>query len=288
MAKIAFLGLGLMGRPMAARLLHAGHDLTVWNRTPEKAKPLVDQGAQTAPSPAEAAADADVVITMLATPEALQQVVFGDDGLASVLRSGQIFIEMSTVGPQTIRKIAPRLADGVTLVDAPVLGSIPQATDGTLEVFVGAKDDVFERVRPLLEALGNVRHVGGPLAGASIKLVVNLTLGAVMTTLGEALALGRAFSLDRGILLDVLEGSPIGSSVKNKRERIESGHYPPNFKLALGEKDLRLVDSAAEESGIELRVARAARTWFTDAASLFGDLDYSAVVAAILGENPLA
>jgi len=288
MAKIAFLGLGLMGRPMAARLLHAGHDLTVWNRTPEKAKPLVDQGAQTAPSPAEAAADADVVITMLATPEALQQVVLGDGGLASVLRPGQIFIEMSTVGPQTIRKIAPRLADGVTLVDAPVLGSIPQATDGTLEVFVGAKDDVFERVRPLLEALGNVRHVGGPLAGASIKLVVNLTLGAVMATLGEALALGRAFSLDRGILLDVLEGSPIGSSVKNKRERIESGHYPPNFKLALGEKDLRLVDSAAEESGIELRVARAARTWFTDAASLFGDLDYSAVVAAILGENPLA
>jgi len=288
MAKIAFLGLGLMGSPMAARLLHEGHDLTVWNRTPEGAKALLDQGAAAAPSPAKAAAGADVVITMLATPEALENVVFGEDGLAQSLSSGQIFIEMSTVGPQTIGKIAPRLPDGVTLVDAPVLGSIPQATGGTLEVFVGAKDDIFERVRPLLAALGNVRHVGGPGAGASIKLVVNLTLGAAMTTLGEALALGRAFSLDRGTLLDILEGSPIGNTVKGKRERIESGHYPPNFKLALSEKDLRLVNGAAEEAGVELRVAPAAHTWFADAVPLFGDLDYSAVVAAILGEKPLA
>ena len=288
MAKIAFLGLGLMGQPMAARLLHAGHDLTVWNRTPEKTKPLVDQGAAAAPSPAKAAAGADVVITMLATPEALEQVVFGDDGLARGLRQDQTFIEMSTVGPQTIRKIGPRLPDGVALVDAPVLGSVPQATEGKLEVFVGADDDVFERVRPLLGALGTVRHVGGPGAGASIKLVVNLTLGAAMTTLGEALALGRAFNLDRGILLDVLEGSPIGNTVKSKRRLIESGHYPPNFKLALGEKDLRLVNGAAEESGVDLRVVRAAHEWFADAAPLFGELDYSAVIAAILGEKPLA
>jgi 3-hydroxyisobutyrate dehydrogenase-like beta-hydroxyacid dehydrogenase len=195
---------------------------------------------------------------------------------------------MSTVGPQTIRKIAPRLPEGVTLVDAPVLGSVPQASEGTLEVFVGAEDDVFERVRSLLDAMGNVRHVGGPGAGASIKLVVNLTLGAAMTTLGEALALSRAFTLDRSIVLDILEDSPIGNAVKSKRQRIESSHYPPNFKLALGEKDLRLVNDAAEESGAELRVARAAHTWFADAAPLFGDLDYSAVVAAIIGEKPLA
>src|SRR5947209_2243981 len=136
MAKIAFLGLGLMGKPMAARLLHAGHDLTVWNRTPEKTKPLVDEGATAAATPAKAAAGADAIITMLATPEALEQVVFGDDGLSEGLHSGQMFIEMSTVGPQTIRTIGPRLPDGVTFVDAPVLGSIPQATDGKLEVFV--------------------------------------------------------------------------------------------------------------------------------------------------------
>jgi 3-hydroxyisobutyrate dehydrogenase-like beta-hydroxyacid dehydrogenase len=194
---------------------------------------------------------------------------------------------MSTVGPQTIREIAPRLPDGVTLVDAPVLGSVPQATSGALEVFVGADDDVFARVRPILEALGNVQHVGGPGSGAAIKLVVNLTLGVAITALGEALALGSAFTLDRGILLDVLEKSPIGATVKGKRERIESGHYPPNFKLALGEKDLRLVEQAAAESKVELRVARAAHEWFEDAVPIAPDLDYSAVVATMLGEEPL-
>jgi 3-hydroxyisobutyrate dehydrogenase-like beta-hydroxyacid dehydrogenase len=287
MAKIAFLGLGQMGSAMAARLLQAGHDVTVWNRTPEKTKPLVEKGAVAASSPAEAAGGAEIVITMLATPEALDRVVFGENGLATGLHPGQIYVEMSTVGPQTIREIAPRIPEGVTLVDAPVLGSVPQATSGALEVFVGAEDDVFARVRPVLDALGNVQHVGSLGAGASIKLVVNLTLGAAITTLGEALALGRAFTLDRSTLLDVLEKSPIGQTVKGKRERIESGHYPPNFKLALGEKDLRLVEEAAAESKVELRVARAAHTWFEEAAPLSPDLDYSAVVAAILGENPL-
>src|SRR2546423_13729064 len=109
MAKIAFLGLGFMGQPMASRLPHAGHDLTVWNRTPEKTKPLVDEGAAAAPTPSKATAGADVIITMLATPEALEQVVFGDEGLSHGLHPGQIFIEMFTVGPQTIRTIGPPL-----------------------------------------------------------------------------------------------------------------------------------------------------------------------------------
>jgi 3-hydroxyisobutyrate dehydrogenase-like beta-hydroxyacid dehydrogenase len=287
MAKIAFLGLGQMGSPMAARLLQAGHDVTVWDRRSEKAQPFVEQGAKAAPYPADAATNADVAITMLATPEALKEVVFGESGLAQGLRSGQIFIEMSTVGPQTIREIAEKLPRGVTMVDAPVLGSIPQATAGTLEVFVGAEEAIFARVRQVLEAFGNVRNVGGPGAGASIKLVVNLTLGVAMTTLGEALALGRAFALDRAVVLDVLEKSPIGRTVKSKRERIESGHYPPNFKLALGEKDLRLIEEAAAESKVDLRVARAAHGWFEDAVPIAPDLDYSAVVAAILGEKPL-
>jgi 3-hydroxyisobutyrate dehydrogenase-like beta-hydroxyacid dehydrogenase len=287
MAKIAFLGLGQMGSAMAARLLQAGHDVTVWNRTPEKTKPLVEKGAVAASSPADAAAGAEIVITMLATPEALEQVVSGESGLAQGLRSSQLFIEMSTVGPQAVREVAAKLPSGVTMVDAPVLGSVPQATTGALEVFVGAEDEVFARVGPILQALGNVRHVGGPGAGASIKLVVNLTLGVAITTLGEALALGRALTLDRGILLDVLEKSPIGQTVKGKRERIESGHYPPNFKLTLGEKDLRLVEAAAAESKVELRVARAAHEWFEDAVPVAPELDYSVVVATILGEKPL-
>jgi len=175
----------------------------------------------------------------------------------------------------------------VTLVDAPVLGSVPAATDGTLLVFVGADESVFASVRPILETLGSVRRVGGPGAGAAIKLVVNLTLGVAMTTVGEALALARAFGLDRTVVLDVLEESPVGNTVKGKRERIESGHYPANFTQALGEKDLRLIEEAAREHDLTLRVARAAHEWFAAGAPQAPDLDYSAVIATMLGEQPL-
>jgi len=124
MSKIAFLGLGQMGAPMATRLLQAGHHVTVWNRTPERATPLVERGAVAAASPAEAAAGVDVAITMLATPDAIEQVVFGDEGLALALGPGQVFIDMSTVGPETVGDVAARLPEGVSMVDAPVRGSV--------------------------------------------------------------------------------------------------------------------------------------------------------------------
>ncbi|MEA2532475.1 MAG: hypothetical protein QOJ93_286, partial [Actinomycetota bacterium] len=171
MSKIAFLGLGQMGTPMAARLLQAGHHVTVWDRTPERATPLVERGAVAAAFPAEAAAGVGVAITMLATPDALEQVVFGDEGLALGLAPGQAFVDMSTVGPRTVGEVRARLRHGVSMVDAPVRGSVPQATGGSLDIFVGATDDDFERVRPILESLGNVRHVGGPGSGAAMKLV---------------------------------------------------------------------------------------------------------------------
>ena len=128
MAKIGFLGLGEMGRPMASRLLRAGHDLVVWNRSAERTMPLAEEGATLAPSPAKAAIGADFVITMLATPEALEQVLFGTAGLAPALSPGQVLIDMSTVGPDEVRSVAARLPKGVSLVDAPVRGSVPQAT----------------------------------------------------------------------------------------------------------------------------------------------------------------
>ncbi|HJT38161.1 MAG TPA: NAD(P)-dependent oxidoreductase [Actinomycetota bacterium] len=286
MARIAFLGLGSMGEPMAARLVPSGHEVTVWNRSPQKTKRLVELGATAVPTPADAAASADVLITMLSTPDALIDVLLGADGIASALKE-QTLIDMSTVGPATVDEIRGKLPAGVTLVDAPVLGSIPAANAGTLLVFVGAQDDVYQRVRPILEAFGEVRHVGGPGAGAAMKLVVNMTLGIAMTALGEALALARAFDLDRSTVLDVLEHSPIANTVKGKRERIQSGHYPANFKLALGEKDMRLVEDAAQRLGVPLRVARAAHEWFVAGAPVAPDLDYSAVIATMLGEQPL-
>ena len=286
MSKIAFLGLGQMGQPMAARLLQAGHHVTVWNRTAEKAAPLAKEGAVVASTPAEAGAGVDVAITMVATPEALEQVVQGEEGLARALGPGQILIDMSTVGPETVRSIADRLPAGVAMVDAPVRGSVPQATEGRLDVYVGGTDEDFERVRPILESFGTVRHIGGLGSGAAIKLVVNLALGAAIVALGESLALGESFSLSRGILLDVLADTPIGPAVRSKRANIESGRYPPNFKLRHGAKDLRLVTDAADAAGLDLKLARATGEWLDQAAQRgAADLDYSAVVATILGED---
>lgn len=285
---IAFCGLGQMGAPMAARLLDAGHDLTVWNRTPERAAPLVERGAHQAVSPADAAARAEVVVTMLADPAALEQVMFGPEGVAAGISAGATLVEMSTTGPDAVRDLAARLPDGVDVLDAPVLGSVPQATDGALKVFVGGDTGVFERCRGVLEAMGTPNHLGALGAGASMKLVANSTLGALMCGLAEALALADALGLDEAAVLDILVESPIGATAKSKRALIEGGEYrPPNFKLSLAAKDLALVTAAAESAGVDLRLSPAARTWFDDAERAgLGDRDYSAVIAAARGRAP--
>ena len=288
MAKLAFCGLGRMGEPMAGRLLGAGHDLVVWNRTAERADALVERGARRAESPGEAAGGVEAVLTMLSTPEALDTVVFGDEpaGLVKGLGPGTTLVDLSTVGPDAVRAVADRLPHGVDMLDSPVLGSVPQATDGTLKVFVGGSDEAFARCRPLLEELGRPRHLGPLGAGASMKLVANSCLGALMTALGEALALADALGLDQAAVLDVLSESPIGATTKSKRERIESGEYPPNFTLELAAKDLRLVTEAAERLGVDAKVAAAARAHFEAADRTgYGDLDYSAVIAHVRGDE---
>ena len=287
MAKIGFLGLGEMGMPMASRLLQAGHEVVVWNRSAERTAVLAKEGAAVAAAPAKAAAGRDFVITMLATPEALEQVLFGTAGLAPALSPGQILIDMSTVGPEEVRSAAARLPKGASLVDAPVRGSVPEATSGRLDIFAGATDQDYERVRPILDTLGSVRHTGGPGSGAAMKLVANLALGAVMVTLGEALSLGESLELQSSILLDVLADSPIGPIVKAKRANIESGQFAPSFKLRHAAKDLRLVTETAAARGRDLKQARADRAWLDEAAEHgAADLDFSAVVATIVGEQP--
>jgi 3-hydroxyisobutyrate dehydrogenase-like beta-hydroxyacid dehydrogenase len=285
MAKLAFLGLGQMGGPMAGRLLDAGHDLAVWNRTAWKADPLVARGARRSDSPAQAADGAEGVFTMLADPEALQEVVTGSAGAATAMGDEATLIDMSTVGPETARALAERLPSGVSMLDAPVLGSVPQAEDGSLKVFVGGPQELFDRWRTVLAALGSPMRLGPLGAGASMKLVVNSTLGALMTGLGEALALADALGLDQERTLDVLADSQIGVTARSKRQRIEDGRYPPNFRLALAAKDLRLVSEAADRAGIDLRLAPAARSWLEEAAANSADLDYSAVVAHIRGRE---
>lgn len=283
-AKVAFCGLGQMGEPMAARLLGDGSELVVWNRTKERADALSERGARRAASPAEAAAEADVVITMLSTPDALDAVVFGDEGLASSMESGATLVDMSTVGPDAVRRLAERLPEGVEVLDSPVLGSVSAATEGSLKLFVGGRDDQVEQWRPVLEHFGTVHHVGPLGSGAAMKLVANSVLATLMTGLSEALALADGLGLDASQVLDLLAESPIGVTAKSKKENIETGTYSPNFKLALAVKDVKLVSDAAGAAGVDVRLAPAARAWLEAAEQAgLGDMDYSAVIAHIRG-----
>ena len=280
--RIAVLGLGQMGTPMARRLLGAGHDITVWNRTRSRAEPLADAGAKIADTPATAVADAEFAITMLSTPNVVEDVVFGADGLAGAMRDGSMLIQMSTIGPETERSIRERLPDNVEAIDAPVLGSVPQASDGTLRIFVGATGDQLARARPVLEPIGTVFHLGEPGAGAAMKLVANSTIGAAISAVGEALALSDALGLRREQVLEILSDSPVGPTVSGKRAYIEAHDYPPNFKLRHAAKDVRLVVDEAVRDGVEVKIARAAEEWLDRAATEgHGDEDYSSAVETI-------
>ncbi|MBM0255597.1 NAD(P)-binding domain-containing protein [Micromonospora sp. 4G55] len=195
MATVAVIGLGGMGSRMAGRLLDAGHDLVVWNRTPQRASDLVARGAVAAGSPAEAARRADLVITMLSGPAALQEVVEGPQGVAAGSTASTTLAEMSTVGPPAVRRLAAMLPDGVGLLDAPVLGSVSEAESGSLRIFVGGPEQLAQQWMPLLGALGSPMHVGPLGAGAAAKLVANSTLFGVLAVLGEALALADGLGL---------------------------------------------------------------------------------------------
>jgi len=282
---VAVVGLGAMGSRVAARLLAAGHDVTVWNRTPAKAQRLVAQGAQPAGTPAAAAAAADAVLVMVADPDALADVTEGPDGVAAGARSETAVLQMSTVGVGPTQRLADALPDGVDLLDSPVLGSISEAESGSLRIFVGGAAGVLERWTSLLSDLGTPMHVGPIGAGSAAKLVANSTLFGTLGVLGEALELARSLGLSDQVAFDVLATTPIAPQAERRRPAIESGHYPARFELALARKDAELVVAAAAESGADVRLAEAAHRWLTDAERAgLGGQDYSSLLGYIAGE----
>jgi 3-hydroxyisobutyrate dehydrogenase-like beta-hydroxyacid dehydrogenase len=263
-ADVAVIGLGAMGSRIARRLLDAGHDVVVWNRTRAKAEGF----PRVADTPAEAAREADVTITMVANPEALREVTRGIEP--------KVLIEMSTVGPDAIHELAKTVP---TLLDAPVLGSRSEAEHGTLHVFVGGPRELVEQHEPLLATLGTVHHVGELGAGASAKLVANSTLFGTVALLGEALRLADRLGLSREATFEVLAATPIAAQAERRRAALEANDYPPRFPLSLARKDADLVTAAAPE----LRLAQAGRSWLADADDAsWGGRDYSALLAWIL------
>ena len=276
MTRVAVIGLGAMGSRVARRLADAGNEVIVWNRTRAKAEEL---GLPVADTPAEAARGAEVVITMVANPEALRAVTEGDNGVAAGIGDTAL-IEMSTVGPAAVARLAQRVP---TMLDAPVLGSVSEAETGTLKIFAGGAAELVERWSPLLSMLGDVIPVGGSGAGAAAKLVANSTLFGTIAIVGEAVALADALGLSRDAAFAVLGVSPVAAQAERRRPAIEAGEYPPRFALRLARKDADLIADAVDA---DLRVAGAARSWLVDADDEGdGDEDYAVVVPRILGER---
>ena len=282
MTAVAVVGIGAMGGRVARRLLDDGHEVLIWNRTPDKMAQLTDLGAVAVESPADAGRRADAVITMVSDPVALRAVTEGPTGVAAGVGGSTAVIEMSTVGPAAVSRLASVLA-GTGLLDAPVLGSLSEAESGTLKIFVGGPGDLLERWTSLLSTLGSPIHVGPLGAGSAAKLVANVTLFGVLGVLGEALALADGLGLSRDAAFNVLANTPLAAQAERRRPAVESGDYSARFSLSLARKDVDLIVDAATASGVDLRVGAAAGTWLADADDAgWGDKDYSAILAWIL------
>jgi 3-hydroxyisobutyrate dehydrogenase-like beta-hydroxyacid dehydrogenase len=265
MAKVAVVGLGAMGSRIARRLLDSGHELVVWNRDPARTEPLTAAGAVAAESPADAARQAEAVITMVSNPDALRDVTEGPAGVGEGLTPPTALIQMSTVGTEATERLAAALPADAGLLDAPALGSVAEAETGTLKIYAAGEEPLVERWTPLLSTLGSVIHVGPVGAGSAAKLVANAVLVGVIGVLGEALAVAQGLNLPREVAFEVLETTALADQAKRRRPFVESGEYPPRFALSLARKDGDLILEAAASSGLDLRVTEAAREWLVDA-----------------------
>ena len=248
--KIAFLGLGIMGRPMALNLVKAGHDVSVWNRTPKQM-----EGARTAATPAEAARDAEVVWLCLTDTQAVETVLFGPAGVAEVLRPGSAVIDSSTIAPQATRDFAQRLgAKGVAFVDAPMTGSKIGAENAQLLFIVGGPEETVARLDPLFMALGKkVIRVGETGSGESAKLAMNLMIAAIFEGFAEALALSGKLGVPPEKLVELVQASMIRSGVTDyKASFVLNRDWTANFPVRLMLKDIHLMVDAARQAKLEL------------------------------------
>jgi 3-hydroxyisobutyrate dehydrogenase len=283
--RVALLGLGRMGHPMAARLLAAGVPLTVWNRTPSRGADLVAKGARGARTPSDAVYDAEVVLTMLADPAAIEKVFAAPDGVLKTLRRSALVIDCSTVGPAAARITAEQCAArGAAYVDAPVLGSVPAAEQGTLTVLVGGAEADVERARVVLSHLGKtIVHTGAAGSGSALKLVMNLLVAGQTELLAEAFLLAERAGLSRQVVTDTLAGSVLNSPfVGYKAPQLLDRQFTPLFTTALLLKDLDLALELARTHGLSLPAVRAARDAYGESAVAgHRDDDFSAVITSL-------
>ena len=253
MTSVAFIGLGIMGGPMAANLVKAGFDVTGYNRSPDKVKALVEAGGRAADSAAEAVRGADVIITIVPDSPDVEEVTGGDDGIFAHADAGAVYIDMSSIRPDVSKRVAEAGREaGLRVLDAPVSGGEAGAIEGSLSIMVGGEAEDFEAARPVLDALGKtIVHVGPAGSGQTVKAANQLIVAGNIELLAEAIVFLEAYGVDTGAALEVLGGGLAGSTVLNRKgPNMLAREFAPGFRLALHHKDLGIVESAAREAGV--------------------------------------
>lgn len=282
---VALLGLGTMGRGMAANLLKAGFPLTVWNRTRAKAEPFAAQGARIAGTPAEAAKGAQLVIAILADDNASREAWMGKDGALAAAEPGAILVDSSTASPAWIAQLAAAAkARGLELLDAPVTGSRVQAAEGKLTFLVGGSEKALDKARPALEAMSQkIAHLGPVISGAKMKLLNNFLCGVQLASLAEGMVWLERSGLDRDQAIELLKaGAPGSPMLVSMADRMTKDLETINFSLALLTKDMAYAHAAAQEAGVDLTTATNAKHLFDRAvAAGYGNKDMANVVEVL-------
>jgi 2-hydroxy-3-oxopropionate reductase len=285
MTTVGFIGLGIMGAPMARNLVKAGYDVIGYNRSSGPVETLVSHGGRAAGSVADAVGDASVVITMLPDSPDVEAVALGPGGVFASAAHGTIVIDMSTIRPDVARRLAARGADqGMRVLDAPVSGGEQGAADATLSIMVGAAPEDFAAARPTLEVLGKtVVHVGPPGAGQTVKAANQLIVAGTIELVAEAIVFLRAHGVDTGAAVRVLAGGLAGNAILDRKAAgMLAGEFAPGFRIELHHKDLGIVTAAAREAGVAIPLGAAvAQLMGAMRAQGHGSLDHSALLLLV-------
>jgi len=260
--KIGFIGLGIMGSRMATNLQKHGCSIVMFNRTRAKAEPLLGPCGTFSDSPAKVADQVDILFTMLANPDAVEEMALRANGFLNYLRPNAVWVDCSSVNPSFSKKMAAAAAARqIHFVDAPVTGSAATSAEGKLVFWVGAEDADLETIRSLLLCMGNkIVHIGGHGMGTSFKMVINLLMGNAMTAFAEGMALGQGLGISRKVLFDSLLDMPaVAPFLAAKREKIETANYEPEFPLRWMQKDLHLASVSGYETDVALPVTNATK-----------------------------
>jgi 2-hydroxy-3-oxopropionate reductase len=286
--KVGFIGLGIMGGPMAQNLMEAGYELVLYNRTPEKAEEIAGDGSTVAESPKEVAESCDLIVLMLPDSPQVEEVVEGEDGVLEGLEEGALIVDMSTISPVVTRELAEKIEErGASMLDAPVSGGEPGAQQGTLAIMAGGSEEDFERAKPLLEVMGDaITHVGPTGAGQTAKAANQIVVAVTLEGISEALVLASKAGVAPEKILEAISGGLAGSNVMEaKKENFLEHDFEPGFRIDLHHKDLGIALAAGREYGVSLPVTAIVDQMLEALKTKGrGDRDHSAILTLIEDE----